>query len=292
MEPPSGNLLEALEKLVGICVPKAIALEIKDLAGCELFLSHQQTEHSDDFGGLDVGDAVYQFVGFVEALPHDSAGVSRVFYGQRSEKWAANAVDLVQPDHRRVENICHKLPFDVYGVGFIEPDVKGRLHSRFAAALVVFEFMNDHRMGIKQELVKRVLAYKGGIGDNGGVSGIFHASEIRFSHADGPIGIALIFIVLGCLDPEDRFFEDFHRDLHLLVSPEEQGIRDRRAAIVVDYPVPENVPRTRAGDKKVRGHRNGVIEGDDLPVGLTGLANGNERRVGSGSMSPLLMRCV
>jgi len=53
------------------------------------------------------------------------------------------------------------------------------------------------------------------------------------------------------------------------------------AAIVIDDLVPENVPGPGAGDEKVRGHRNGVIESYDLPVGLTWFANWNEFRVGS-----------
>ena len=93
----------------------------------------------------------------------------------------------------------------------------------------MFELVDDHRMGVKEELVQRVLADQGRIGDDRGVSGVFHASEIGPAHADGPIGISRIFIVLGGLDPQDRFFEDFHRDLHAAgFRREEQGIRDLR----------------------------------------------------------------
>ena len=226
-EPPSGNLLEAFEKLAGICVPKAITREIEGLAGFELFVPKQQAQHADDFGRLDIGDPVNEFVRVIEPLAHDAPGMSRVLYGQRSEKRISNALDLVEPDQRRIENVRHELPFDVHRVGFIEPDVKGRLHGRHAAALVVFELMHDHRVGIEQELVERVFADQRCIGDDGSVSGIFHTSEIGPSHADGPIGIARIFIVLGFFNPEDRLFEDFHRDLSAVwFRREEQGIRD------------------------------------------------------------------
>ncbi len=178
IETSSGNLFEAFEKLVGICVAEAIPCKIEGLAGREVIGSDQQAQHADDFGRFDVGDPVYKFVRVIEALANDTARMPGVFYGEGSEERTSNAFDLIEPDERRIENVRHELPFDVHRVGFVEPDVEGRLHCRFTAALVVFELMNDHRMGIKQKLVKRVFADKRRIRDDCRVSGIFHASEI------------------------------------------------------------------------------------------------------------------
>ena len=281
IEPPAGHLLEAFEKLIGICVLKTITREVEGLAGFELFLSEQQAEHADNFGRLYIGDPVYQFVRVIEALAHDAAGMSGVLDGQWAEKRISNAFNLVQPDHCRIENVRHELPLHVHSEGLIEPDVEGGLHGRFTAALVMFELVYYHRMGVKEELVQRVLADQGRISDDCGVSGVFHASEIGSAHADGPIGISRVFIVLGRLDPQDRPFEDFHRDLRAPAFARRNKVfKIYGAAVIIDCTVPENVPCPCAGDEKVRGHRNGVVESDDLPVRLTRLANGNAVRVG------------
>ena len=82
----SRHLLETGEKLVGIGVPVPVAGKVEFLSGLELFLSEEQPEHADHLGGLDVGDAVDQFVRIVEPLAHDAPGMPGVLDGKRSEQ--------------------------------------------------------------------------------------------------------------------------------------------------------------------------------------------------------------
>ena len=275
------NFLEALEKLESIGIAVTVPGKIEGLAGFESLFSQDQAQHADDFRRLDVSDSVDEFIGIVEAFPHDAAHMAPVFQSQRAQKGVADGIHLLEPNERGIEAARHVAPFHVHRVGFVEPHIEGRFHGGFAAALVVFEFMNNDRVGVQEGLVEGVFVDEGRVGDDGSVADVFHAAEIGFVHGDGAVGIPRVFVILGGSHPKDRILEDFHGNAHSVHGTGgHQVFQLHFFARRINRFVFQDIPGSHAGDEKIRSHGHVVFVSDDLPARFPRLEHGAPLGVG------------
>jgi len=125
--------------------------------------------------------------------------------------------------------------------------------------------MDDHGVSIQQPRIQGVLGDQGGIGHNGGIPHILHAPEVGLGHADGPVGVARVFIALSPANPAHRFLEDRHGDPGTFHRPRRHQVfqAHRPPGVIADF-VHQRIPRAHTDQKKIRRHRHRVVVGDDL----------------------------
>ena len=140
--------------MFGVGIAVAILREIEALPREECIFAENQAKHPNHFGRLHIGNAVDQFLGVVEPFTDDAPRIARILDRQWPQKRVPDALYLVEPDENRVEDIGHELALNIDGVSFIEPHIKWCFHRGFAAALIVFELMNDDRVSIQERRIE------------------------------------------------------------------------------------------------------------------------------------------
>ena len=205
------DLAEAVEEL--ICRGVA-AVVLGEIASCRLLVlvgSDELPQHVEDFGCLDVRHTVYDLIGMVEPLAHDPSHLPAIFNRKRTLERRAHRIDMVEAHQFPPEFLFDIGALDIDRVGLVKPHIEGRLHRHVATTMVVFEFVDNHAMGIDEATVCRPRIDQGGLGDDRGIADIFHAAKIRFLHADGSVAVAPIVVAQPTRLPENGILQNIHR---------------------------------------------------------------------------------
>mmetsp|Transcript_35660 Transcript_35660/g.68861 ORF Transcript_35660/g.68861 Transcript_35660/m.68861 type:complete len:551 (+) Transcript_35660:843-2495(+) len=215
------GVLHGLNPLDGRRVGVLIRLVVLVQPLVEEIVAHDDLDHANELGGLEVGHSGDEFVRDVESLwlhRHGSrARISRQGAGARDER----ARHLLETDVSISEDLRAPLALHVDRHRLVEPYLEGGVPRDLAAVDVVVELMDLHGLHVHVSPIGDEVGRGEPRLQDGGVPHVLHAAVVRVLHADLTVGLPGV-LVPGVGPLADEAFQlaahlaQFLRDSRLL----------------------------------------------------------------------------